>query len=320
MKVCPVCQKTYADDNLNFCLEDGTVLNQVLGNDAPPPTVMMSQPPVTSPRTTFGNQPATQGGWNAPAQYAPPPKKSSKTWVWVLLIIGVLVLVCGGGGVAFVALVYNLPPDNTNSNGKIVLTNKGNPPPSNGTTNKGNPPTDKTPDNLDLSKWVKDFSAYGNTEFTDGEFRMSSKQANFYYVLVADKKYSTTGATTRVTVRNVDSAASPMGFGLVFHSNPDPLKQDYAFLIDTKKKKYRVVRHEPSKEVAVVAWTNSELIKDGSQENKLEIRDKGDTTELYINDQLVTSIKNTYAFTGGVPGLYTGDAVKIGFKDLQIVK
>ena len=25
MKICPRCQKTYADDNLNFCLEDGSV-------------------------------------------------------------------------------------------------------------------------------------------------------------------------------------------------------------------------------------------------------------------------------------------------------
>ena len=26
MKICPRCQTTYADDNLNFCLEDGSTL------------------------------------------------------------------------------------------------------------------------------------------------------------------------------------------------------------------------------------------------------------------------------------------------------
>jgi hypothetical protein len=315
MKVCPVCHKTYSDDNLNFCLDDGTVLTHGQAYDAPPPTVMSSQPPPMPP-PSFGNQPTMQSAWNSPPQYAAPPKKSSKTWIWVLGILAVLVLVCGGGGIALVALVAYLPADNTNSNGKVVLTNKGNPPPF----NSAKPPSDGTVQTLDLSKWTEDASIYGNKEFTDGEFRMSSKQKNFYSALVAGKEYSTTGATTRVTVRNVDDAASTMGYGLVFHSNPDPLKQDYAFLIDTKKKKYRVVRHAPSSEIAVVDWTNSSTIKDGSQENKLEVRDKGDTSELYINDQLVTSIKNTYAYKGGVPGLYAGDAVKIGFKDLQIIK
>ena len=28
MKICPRCQKTYTDDNLNFCLDDGVVLQQ----------------------------------------------------------------------------------------------------------------------------------------------------------------------------------------------------------------------------------------------------------------------------------------------------
>jgi hypothetical protein len=258
-----------------------------------------------------------QSGWSSPPPYVPPVKKSSKTWIWVLGILAILVLVCGGGGIALVALVAYMPADNTNSsNGRVVLTNKGNPPPSNSTK----PPADGTVETLDLSKWTEDVSIYGNKEFTDGEFRMSSKQKNFYYVLVAGKEYSTTGATTRVTVRNVDDAVSSMGYGLVFHSNPEPLKQDYAFLIDAKKKRYKVVRHVPSNEISVVDWTNSTTIKDGSQENKLEVRDKGDTSDLYINDQLVTSIKNTYAFKGGVPGLYAGDAVKIGFKDLQIIK
>jgi hypothetical protein len=317
MKVCPVCQKTYSDDNLNFCLEDGTVLNQAASHDAPPPTVMMNNPPITSPRTTFGNQPPTQSSWNNPAgsQYATPPKKS-RTWLWVLGILAVLVLVCGGGGIALVALVYNLPPENTNTNGnRIVTTNKNSTIPTN-TTKTG----DKNTESVDLSTWVKDFSAYGNTEFTDGEFRMSSKQKDFYYVLVAPDDYSTTGANTSVIVRNVDDAVSSMGYGLIFHSNPSPLTQDYAFLIDTKKKKFRVVRHEPSKEMSVVAWTNSPVIKDGSQENKLEVRDKGDTTELYINDQMVTTIKNTYAYKNGVPGLYSGDGTKAGFKDLKITK
>ena len=111
-----------------------------------------------------------------------------------------------------------------------------------------------------------------------------------------------------------------MGFGLIFHSDPTPLTKDYAFLIDSKKKRYRIVRHEPEKETPVVAWTNSAAIKDGMAENVLEIRDKSGTVELYINGQMVTSIKNTFGYKGGVAGLYSGDGIKAAFKKLEISK
>ena len=48
-----------------------------------------------------------QPAWNtAPQQYSmQPPKTSSKTWIWVLLILGVVVIACGGGIVGFVFMV-----------------------------------------------------------------------------------------------------------------------------------------------------------------------------------------------------------------------
>jgi hypothetical protein len=111
-----------------------------------------------------------------------------------------------------------------------------------------------------------------------------------------------------------------MGYGLVFHSNPDPLVDDFAFLINTKTRKYRVVTHKPGKESTVVAWTTSPFIKDGTQENILEARDQADKTDLYINGQLITSVKNAAAYKNGVPGLYSGDAARIAFKNLEIKK
>src|ERR1051325_7888928 len=97
MKVCPRCQKTYTDDNLNFCLEDGSVLNAM--NAAPPPPTN----PISEPRPTQqqGFQPPQQQNWNVQPQQQysmQPAKKSSKTWIWVLLILGVLVVLCGGVG------------------------------------------------------------------------------------------------------------------------------------------------------------------------------------------------------------------------------
>jgi len=322
MKICPRCQKTYVDDNLNFCLEDGAILDQA--GSQPPETVMMSQPRLTQPQPQMPSQAGSQPAWNTPQQYSmQPPKKSSKTWVWVLLILGVVVLVCGGG---FAGLVFvGMQADKNKT--EITPSNKNTAPPpanksSNSSTSTNTSSTSSRTDleTVDLAPWVKEFSAYGNTEFTGGEFIMSSKKKGFYYVLVAPEEYKTEDADTRVTLRNVDDASGSLGYGLIFHSNPTPLQQGYAFLIDTKKKKYRVVHHLPQDEKSVVTWTASTAIKEGTAENTLEARDFDDRIDLYINGTMVTSIKNLYGYSGGVPGLYSGDGVKVAFKNLEIRK
>ena len=342
MKICPRCQKTYTDDNLNFCLDDGVVLQQTSGNE-PPATVFMNQPPPTdpSPRPMQTQQPfqqQQQPAWNtAPQQYGggQPKKKSSKAWLWAILILGLVVLICGGGLVGFFAYVAthtdsNTVAANTTTNSKSTNTKTSNTSTTNTTTFPSNSSSTTTTStsgrtnvqDVDLSEWVRDTSLYGNTEFTGGEFIMSSKQKGYYYVLVAPDDYSDDNADVRVTLRNMDNMDSRYGYGLIFHSNPTPLNQDYALLIDTKKKKYRIVRHEPSDEKTVVAWTNSNAIKDGTQENILEARDKPNDgkVDLYINGQLVNTIPNTYGYKGGVPGLYAGDAAKVAFKNLQVAK
>lgn len=328
MKICPRCQKTYVDDNLNFCLEDGSVLTQMAGQQ-PPQTVMISEPrPTAQPQ--MSGQVGSNQGWNTPQQYSmQPPPKSSKTWIWVLLILGVVVLVCGGGFAGLVFIGMNAENNNTGTttaNKSVPPSNKfsSNSSTSNSTATNSATSTSTSSrtdlETVDLEPWVKEFSAYGNTEFTNGEFIMSSKKKGFYYVLVAPEEYKTEKADTRVTLRNVDNAAGSLGYGLIFHSNPTPLQQGYAFLIDTKKKKYRVVHHEPSNEKSVISWTASPAIKEGAEENVLEARDLADKIELYINGTMVTSIKNVYGYSGGVPGLYAGDGVKVAFKNLEIRK
>jgi hypothetical protein len=340
MKVCPRCQKTYTDDNLNFCLDDGVVLQQTGANEAPP-TVFMNQPAPTNPQPMVQAPPTMQSqqpAWNTSPQpqFGGPPKKSSKTWLWVVLILGLVVLVCGGGLVGFFAYVATHVDNNTvaantsPANTKTTVNTKTNTStsnttfPSNTTSTTSTSTTDgrTNVEDIDLQEWVKDTSLYGNTEFTGGEFIMSSKQKGYYYVLVAPDTYTCDGADIRVSLRNMDNMDSRYGYGLIFNSNPTPLNQDYALLIDTKKKKYRVVRHEPSDEKTIIPWTNSNAIKDGTQENNLEARDKPSDgkVDLYINGQLVNTIPNTYGYKNGVPGLYAGDAAKIAFKNLQLVK
>ncbi len=326
MKICPRCQKTYADDNLNFCLEDGSVLTQTSSQE-PPQTVMMSEPRSTQPQQQIPSQPAGQSGWNTPQQYSMQPQKKSRTWLWVGLIFGAIFLLCGGGlgGLILIGMnAENNKTEITTSNTTSKNANTSNKGFSNSSSNSSTTSTSTSSrtdlDTVDLEPWVKEFSAYGNTEFTNGEFVMSAKKKGFYYVLVAPEEYKTEKADTRVTLRNVDNAAGSLGYGLIFHSNPTPLQRGYAFLIDTKKKKYRVVRHEPQNERTVVSWTTSTAIKEGSESNQLEVRDLDDKIELYINGTMVTSIKNQYGYAGGVPGLYAGDGVKVAFKDLEIRK
>lgn len=61
MKVCPICDKTYKDDNLNFCLDDGSTLTELNSNE-PPPTVLMD-----SGRSTNPNYPPPVQDYQKPA-------------------------------------------------------------------------------------------------------------------------------------------------------------------------------------------------------------------------------------------------------------
>ncbi|MGE3468622.1 MAG: hypothetical protein AB7J13_17010 [Pyrinomonadaceae bacterium] len=324
MKICPRCQKTYPDDNLNFCLEDGSVLSQA---SATPPTVQVNQPQPTQPQPQITGQPGSQPAWNTPQQphsSMQPVKKSSKMWIWVVLILGGVVLLCGGGLIGLFLIGSQMENQNV-SDSRTTASNTTKANNTSTVSNSSNTTTASTSTRtdlevVDLEPWVKEFSAYGNTEFTGGEFVMSAKKKGFYYVLVAPEEYSTEKADTRVTLRNVDDASGSLGYGLIFHSDPTPLQKDYAFLIDTKRKKYRVVYHTPKTEKAVVNWTNSTAIKEGSAENVLEARDLDDKIELYINGTMVTSIRNIHGYAGGVAGLYAGDGVKVAFKDLEIRK
>jgi hypothetical protein len=337
MKICPRCRKTYTDDNLNFCLDDGSVLEQA-GSSPMPDTVLLNQPRPTAPtqpipNQQFSTQQSPQPGWNTgQPQYSMQPKKSSKTWVWVVLILGFVALVCGGGLVAFLFWAASLPdPVASNSTANTSSGNKGSTsssPSKTSSTNSSSTTTTsssnddrKNVQKIDLSDWIVKDDLNALTEMDGSDFILATRLKGYYYVVAAPRDTCLTEmADTSVTLRNVDSADSRLGYGIVFHSNPRPLQQGYAFLIDTKKQKYRVVHHSPQKEDIVVSWTRSDAIKSGSQENTLEVRDLSDKIELYINGDMVTSIKNVYGYPGGVVGLYSGDAVKIGFKNLEIRK
>lgn len=310
MKICPTCRKTYTDDGLNFCLEDGSVLTLVQDNT--PATVMLNQPRFTDPNPGAVNQAQPQSSFGNQGNYSmQPPKKSSKAWIWVVGILGLLVLMCGGGFAAFFVYVASLdstPGDATPSPTRGSSTPTPTPFPRNNVQT------------IDLNDWVRDSSEFGNTSFSNGEFFMSSKKKGYYYVVAAPEEYKTESASSSVILRNVNGASSSLGYGIVFHSDPTPLQKGYAFIIDSQKQRYRVARHQPGKEIDVINWTSSNAIKSGSAENALEVRDTPDSIEFYINGEMVTTVKNAYGYPGGVVGLYAGDGVNVAFKRLEIAK
>lgn len=310
MKICPKCQKSYSDDSLNFCLDDGTVLTQTsAGFKEPPETVLINQA-----RPTSGNQPQPND-WTAKPSYPVHPSGNSKNWLVIAGIFGGLILLCGGGFIGLIAFVSKLedePRANTNFAVNFDNTNK---------TGENSASDDrKTLTKIDLSNWNKDYSEYGNTDFRNGVLVMSSKKDNFYYVLVASAVHKTENSTTKLSVRNIANGTNSLGYGLIIHSNPVPLQQDYAFLIDSKTQRYRIVTHKPQKEENVVSWTKSTSIKQGTLENVLEVRDENGLMSFYINGDFITSLRNSEGFKEGVAGIYVGGASPVGFSNFEIRK
>ncbi|HYX28241.1 MAG TPA: hypothetical protein VE863_06720, partial [Pyrinomonadaceae bacterium] len=76
MKECPTCHRSYRDDSLNFCLEDGSVLST--RND-PEATLVLPTPAIQNETS------------------APTPGRSNKL---IYVVIALLALIAGGGLVA----------------------------------------------------------------------------------------------------------------------------------------------------------------------------------------------------------------------------
>lgn len=105
MKICPSCRQTYTDDDLNFCLTDGSFLTTAEGSE--PKTVYMDQPRITN-QTNWEQQsyqpPAAWGGQqnmqqqqsNFPTRYQS-QNQTLPTISLILGILGILTICCWGG-------------------------------------------------------------------------------------------------------------------------------------------------------------------------------------------------------------------------------
>lgn len=130
MKICPSCRQTYADDDLNFCLTDGSFLTTA--PNAEPKTVYMDQSRITN-QTNWGQQDFQQqqppAVWNNPQnlQGQPPnypvrAQSLDQTLAVISLILGIFALLvgCFFGGIPLGALAVIL--------GVMALNNEKNNP------------------------------------------------------------------------------------------------------------------------------------------------------------------------------------------------
>jgi hypothetical protein len=302
MKNCPKCQKQYADETLNFCLNCGTGL-VFYGQIAP--TIVMPESRQTA-NSPFQNQPRTL------QNSSPIPKKKSNAWIWLIGIFTVLFLI---GGLAVVGLIFiaaNLPDtDKTEQKGNVSPKDNRN---------------SESPQNLamkdNLAKWKFDDPTVGKSVAVGNELEMNSIDNSHYFMLTTpNKEFRTENATTKLTIRNANNQSTNLGYGLLVHCDEfTPGKKDYAFLIDAKNGGFRVAKHKETKETVIIPWTKSKSIKIGSEFNEIEVRDSKDSMGFYINGDLVTTVKHSDGNTNGISGLYTGTGFPISFSNLEIRK
>ena len=114
MKKCSICNQTYTDESLNFCLNDGGTLTKI--SDDAPPTVFMNQARTTNQTNWANNDPFSAprveplSPWQnqSPAQNpsymsAQPFQARDKTLPTISMVLGILGIVffCCYGGIPF---------------------------------------------------------------------------------------------------------------------------------------------------------------------------------------------------------------------------
>jgi len=352
MKKCPSCNRTFTDDALSFCLNDGSPLLSVGGETAPPSydpgaTIQYNPARDTNPPPPPSYTPAQPPGYQAqPPAWSPmpqaggvqgaPPKKKSKGIYWIIGIIAAVV-VLGIGGIILVVVLVGMSDSNTNngntnnsnttanknSNANANNSNAGNSNANESNTN-ANANTSKVyvaQDDFSVtSKWWVGTNAYGKAEYVNGEYQLSGMGG--YVAVYGPKTYDTKNVTTRVTTHSVLGVSPANGYGLtVYGELKNGNLEDYAFVIRTDDSPaFCVYLHKGGKESTLVNWTDASQIRGGSATNQLEVRSSESQISFYINGQYATSIADTAGFKGGIAGFYTSGTSAIAFDDLEIFK
>jgi len=333
MKRCPQCNRTYTDDALSFCLDDGSPLTTT-GAASPydaNATVQYPQARDTSPQPTVAYGPGSPPGSMPPPVWSPmPPMVPQKrsVWPWILGIGAVLVFI----GIGLVILVLAIASiSNNNNNNRLVYSNNNNSRWTNRNSNANTTANTNANARSDLSSFTDDFSSetwgvgtsqYGRIWYQDDEYHMHGNKGGYIVMYSPDKpEYHDENATVRVTTRSVDGEAPNAGYGLLVHGEKKESLEDYGFLIyNGDERKYKIVEHKGGKETNLVSWTPASAIRTGTTPNQLEVRIRDLRLDFYINGQFITSITDSSGYRRGRVGLYSSDAGEVAFDDLELSK
>lgn len=341
MKRCPQCNRTYTDDALSFCLDDGSPLQTASAPPAYDPSATVQYPPQrnTTPQPTIAynpNQapPAMPPPMPPPAWGPMPPPQARKRSAWPWIIgIGVILMLMGIGVVILFIAIASVTNDNnnnrvanTNANWRSANRNSNSNSNANVVTNS-NSDTRSTltnfTDDFSAKSWGIGPSTYGNIWYQDDEYHMHAVKGSYIVMYGPDKKeYYDENATVRVGLRSIDGDSPSHGYGLIVHGEKkDGKLEDYGFLIyNGSESKYEVILHKAGIETKIVEWTPASVIRTGTSPNQLEVRIRDVRVDFYINGQFITSITDTAGYRRGRVGFYTSDAGEVAFDDLEISK
>jgi ketosteroid isomerase-like protein len=122
MKRCPTCNRTYTDQNLSYCIDDGTPLISVAEDD---------DSTVVTPRDPASGSSSGQQDWNAapyrpPGAYVPPGGAERRVWPWVVGVGAFLMVAFIGLGVSAWLLLPHLSRTSTNRNDNLSSNSNAN--------------------------------------------------------------------------------------------------------------------------------------------------------------------------------------------------
>jgi hypothetical protein len=127
VKRCPTCNKTFTEEHLSFCVDDGTPLLTVDSHDDEATVVRphLGDSSTGSADVSDASSERASRPYQPPGSYLPPGSYSDskrRTWPWVLGIFAIVFIVFAGLGIAAVVLIPRLmraSKANTNLNANV---------------------------------------------------------------------------------------------------------------------------------------------------------------------------------------------------------
>jgi hypothetical protein len=129
------------------------------------------------------------------------------------------------------------------------------------------------------SGWYVVDDEFEYTEYLNGEYRVLTKQAGYFYL------YDAPTCSHENYVVEVDArwASEPAySYGIIFGVLPD-FSQYYLFDMNTEVQEYRVLRRDPNGYSDIVPITSASAINSGTYSNHLKVTRDGDQFTLEVN-------------------------------------